>query len=89
MYFMVMDSDQTSNNWFFSDYLVENASFLRLDKVTLGYNLIKPGMRVYLTVQNPFVITKYRGLDPEKPGGIDNNFYPRSMVTMIGASYNF
>ncbi|GAB1416961.1 TonB-dependent receptor [Paludibacter sp.] len=77
------------NNWFFSDYLVENASFLRLDKVTLGYNLIKPGMRVYLTVQNPFVITKYRGLDPEKPGGIDNNFYPRSMVTMIGASYNF
>ncbi len=77
------------NNWFFSDKLVENASFLRLDKVTLGYNLDKTDMRLFLTVQNPLVITGYKGLDPERPGGIDNNSYPRSMVTMIGLNYNF
>lgn len=77
------------NNWFMSDFLVENASFLRLDRVTVGYNFIAPSMRVYLTVQNPLVISKYRGLDPEKTGGIDNNFYPRSMITMIGLNYNF
>ena len=49
-----------------------------------------PTARVYATVQNPFVITKYDGIDPEISGeGIDNNIYPRPRVFMIGLNLNF
>ncbi|MCB0668056.1 MAG: SusC/RagA family TonB-linked outer membrane protein, partial [Saprospiraceae bacterium] len=67
-------------NLTFSDYFVRRADFLRLDHITAGYNfndLIGSFSRVYVTVQNPVLITKYDGLDPEIFGGIDNNIYPR------------
>ncbi len=82
-----------------SDYYVQNASFIRMDNITLGYsfsNLFNTlNGRVYATVQNPFVITKYDGLDPEvanatdRTFGIDNNVYPRPLVSIIGVSLNF
>jgi TonB-linked SusC/RagA family outer membrane protein len=78
---------------FFSDYYVENASFLRMDNITLGYNYNKlPGngrARIYATVQNPFIITDYSGLDPEVQDGIDNNVFPRSRTFIFGVSLSF
>ena len=71
-----------------SDYYVQNASFLKLDKVTLAYN-IAPWVRVNLTAQNVFTITNYKGVDPEVGSGIDNNMYPRSRNFILGASFNF
>ena len=82
-----------------SDYYVQNASFLRCDNITLGYSFNKLfgvlGGRIYGTVQNPFVITKYKGLDPEvanaadKTFGIDKNVYPRPLVGIRGVRHNF
>ncbi|MDE6577565.1 MAG: TonB-dependent receptor [Muribaculaceae bacterium] len=77
-----------------SDYFVENASFLRCDNITLGYtwpNLIDDHLRLrlYGAVQNPFVITKYKGLDPEVNGGIDNNVYPRPVSFTLGLIATF
>lgn len=77
-----------------SDYFVENASFLRCDNITLGYtwpNLINDALRLrlYGAVQNPFVITKYKGLDPEVFDGIDNNVYPRPVSFSIGLIATF
>jgi len=85
---------QGVGNYFMSDMFVQNASFLKVDNVTLGYsfdNLFKRGIngRVYATLQNVLTITKYKGLDPEVGGGIDNNFYPRPLVSMLGLSLNF
>ena len=71
-----------------SDYYVQNASFLKLDKITLAYN-IAPWVRVNFTAQNLFTITKYDGVDPEVANGIDNNMYPRSRNFILGASFNF
>ncbi|MEG1586972.1 MAG: TonB-dependent receptor [Bacteroidales bacterium] len=78
-------------DYYMSDYYVQNASFLRVDNITLGYtfrNLFNKGIigRVYGTVSNPFLFTKYKGLDPEVNGGIDNNIYPRPLVSLIGLS---
>lgn len=78
-----------------SSYYVQNASFLRMDNLTVGYTFNrflnnKVDMRLYLTVQNPFVVTKYKGLDPEISGeGIDNNLYPRPRSFMFGLNLNF
>jgi iron complex outermembrane receptor protein len=79
---------------YWSDYYIQNASFLRLDNVSLGYNFKnllnnKMDLRLYSTVQNVLVITKYRGLDPEVSGGIDNNVYPRPRTFMLGVSVGF
>ncbi len=79
---------------YFSDYYVQNASFFRMDNMTVGYRLpklINEKLDVYLnfTVQNAFVITNYDGLDPEVDGGIDNNIYPRPRVFLFGANVNF
>lgn len=78
----------------FSDFFVQDASFLKLDNVNLGYNFgdILGGLaqlRVFSTVQNVFTITDYDGLDPEVPGGIDNNFFPRSRTYLFGLDLNF
>ena len=71
-----------------SDYYIQNASFLRMDNVNIGYNVGKvfqhSMLRVSATVQNVFVITKYKGLDPEISSGIDNNFYPRPRIYSLG-----
>lgn len=79
---------------FFSDMWIENASFLKMDNITLGYNFdklfgAKIGGRVYGTVQNVFTITNYSGIDPEVNGGIDNSLYPRPITSIIGLSLNF
>jgi iron complex outermembrane receptor protein len=84
----------TSEELVLSDYWVENASFLRCDNITLGYTwpeLIDGNMRLrlYGAVQNPFVITKYKGLDPEVFDGIDNNVYPRPVSFTIGLIATF
>ncbi|MBK7937953.1 MAG: TonB-dependent receptor [Lewinellaceae bacterium] len=75
---------------YFSDYYVEDASFLRMDNITLGYTLPKmPGsssLRLYVTAQNPFIWTKYSGLNPEVNNGIDNNPYPWSRSYVFGLS---
>ena len=76
---------------YFSDYYIRDASFLRLDHITVGYNfyeLVGDFMRVYLTVQNPFVITKYDGLDPEIFDGLDKNLYPRPRTFVFGVNLN-
>lgn len=71
----------------YSDYYVENASFLRMDYATLGYTFgigRSHNLRASFNVSNVFVITKYKGLDPEVNGGVDNNFYPRPRVYTLG-----
>ena len=80
------------NPKYFSDYYVENGSFLRMDHITLGYtfnNIKWAKLRIYGTVQNPFLITKYDGLDPEVANGIDNNVYPRPRTFLFGVSAKF
>ncbi|ARS35572.1 SusC/RagA family TonB-linked outer membrane protein [Pontibacter actiniarum] len=72
-----------------SDYYIENASFLRMENISLGYNFgkilnDKANLRLNANVQNVFTVTKYDGLDPEIAGGIDNNFYPRPTVYTVG-----
>jgi len=71
-----------------SDYYVQNASFLKLDKVTLAYDAFD-WLRLHFTAQNLFTITNYDGIDPEIQGGIDNNMYPRPRTFLLGASFNF
>ena len=83
-----------SDNVYLSSYWIENATFLRCDNISVGYtfdNLLKNrlNLRVFGVVQNPFVITKYKGLDPEVFGGIDNNVYPRPVTCTIGLVANF
>ena len=88
-------STDFKNAQYRSSYYVQNASFVRMDNISLGYTFNKlfndkQSARVYATVQNPFVITKYKGLDPEISGeGIDNNIYPRPRVFMSGLNLNF
>ena len=73
---------------YLSDYYVRNATFFKLDRVTLAYN-IADWVRVHFTAQNVFTITNYDGLDPEVGSGIDNNMYPRPRTFLLGASFNF
>lgn len=77
-----------------SDYWIENASFLRCDNITLGYtfqNLLqdKLNLRLYGACQNAFVITKYKGVDPEVFSGIDDNCYPRPITFTLGVIATF
>lgn len=76
-----------------SDHYIQNASFFRLDNITLGYtieNVVGNNpLRVYLTGDNLFVETNYNGIDPEITGGIDNNFYPRSRAIALGLDLKF
>ncbi len=79
---------------YLSDYYIENASFLRMDNIRLGYNFgkiihRKMNLNVSATVQNAFTITKYSGLDPEIINGIDNNFYPRPRIYTLGINLGF
>ena len=77
-----------------SDYYVQDASFYRIDNITLGYNLPADliegvGMRIYGSANNVLLVSEYEGLDPEIPGGIDNNFYPRPQIYSVGLNINF
>ena len=82
-----------ANNQYFSDYYIQNASFLRMDNISLAYNagevFKKANLRVSLNVQNAFIITKYKGIDPEINGGIDYQFYPRPRTYVLGVSLDF
>ena len=86
-------NSQFENNEYFSDYYIQNASFLKMDYMTLGYTFDKifgkTNMRFYGTVQNVFTITEYDGLDPEIGSGIDNNVYPRPRIYTLGVNVNF
>ncbi|EJG00729.1 MULTISPECIES: SusC/RagA family TonB-linked outer membrane protein [Flavobacterium] len=79
---------------YLSDYYVKDASFIKLDNVTLGYTLDKSllkdvSLRFSAGVQNVFVLTKYDGLDPEKFNGIDGNVYPRARTFLFGVNASF
>src|SRR6202000_2398315 len=83
-----------------SDYYISNASFLRMDNATIGYNFgaishTRTNLRFNAGVQNVFTITKYKGLDPEiaagtgNTPGIDNNLYPRPRTYFLGLNLDF
>jgi TonB-dependent starch-binding outer membrane protein SusC len=80
---------------YLSDYYLENASFLRLDNINLGYNFGKIGkknatLRLSGSVQNVLIITKYSGVDPESASnGVDNTIYPRPRIFSFGANIDF
>jgi hypothetical protein len=86
------------------DYYVEQTSFLRVQNITLGYNLppallkrIKvQNLRVFTTVQNPLIITNYTGINPEGTAsnttisrGIDSGGYPLAKIVSLGANFTF
>lgn len=92
-----------TNNILFSDFYVEDGSFLRLQSVQLGYTLNKSlvekinfdSIRFYVSASNLFTLTKYRGYDPTASsgapigGGIDQGFYPNPKTFLLGANINF
>ncbi|HYX07036.1 MAG TPA: TonB-dependent receptor, partial [Bacteroidales bacterium] len=77
----------------YSDIFVQNASFFKMDNISVGYtfkNVIKEiSPRLAITVLNAFIITNYEGLDPEVQGGVDNNQYPRSRKFLVSLGFNF
>lgn len=89
-----------SNSHFLSDRYIEKGDYLRLSNMSVGYNFnsvgkyIK-GLRVYASCNNVFVITGYKGLDPEvnlggtEPGIDNRNFYPKTRTFMLGTSITF
>ncbi len=75
-----------------SDYYIQDASFFRMDNITLGYKVKADwasNIRVYASINNAFIITDYKGLDPEVDGGIDNNLYPRPRTYLLGVNIAF
>ncbi len=82
-----------NGNATFSDYLLEDATFLRCDNITLAYKFVKfinkSSLRVSGSVNNAFIITKYTGQDPENFNAIDNNFYPRPRTITFGVNLDF
>ncbi|CAM3748706.1 SusC/RagA family TonB-linked outer membrane protein [Flavobacterium chungbukense] len=94
------ESPNDLNSYKYSDRFIEDGSYLRLDNMTLGYNFGKVGryissVRIYQTINNVFVITKYTGIDPEveqggtAPGVDSNNFYPKTRTYMFGLNVSF
>ena len=85
-----------SSGQYLSDYYVRNASFLKIDNVTLSYrfnlgNAMDRDLTLDLfgTVSNVCTITGYKGIDPEIANGIDNNMYPRPRTYILGVKFNF
>lgn len=94
------DKRTDARNNFYSSRYVEDGSYIRFDNATLGYrfkvnNDHISSLRLYTTVNNLFVITGYKGIDPEiNQGGaslgIDyNSFYPRTRTFLLGVSIGF
>jgi TonB-linked SusC/RagA family outer membrane protein len=95
-------TEATTNN-LFSDYFIEDASFLRIQNIQLGYTFINnlsknvgiTKLRLYSSVTNPFTFTSYRGFDPTGSngaaigGGIDYGFYPSPKIFILGLNLNF
>lgn len=98
--FTLGESYKDINSYLLSDRFLESGSYMRLDNATLGYT-IRPSssaiknIRLYLSGNNLFVITKYRGIDPEinigglTPGIDNNNFYPKTRSFIFGVSASF
>lgn len=86
---------QRTSDVIISDIYIEDASFLRMDNITLGYtinNITKnnlKSLRLWAGIQNVFTITNYSGLDPEVFDGIDNLIYPRPRTILAGANFKF
>jgi len=81
-------SDKTA----LSDHFIEDASFFKIDNITVGYTLDmlkNKTFRFYGSLQNVLIVTDYDGLDPEINLGIDNNFYPRPRSFVLGVNINF
>lgn len=78
---------------YLSDHYVENASFLKMDNLTLGYNFgnVTPWAKLNASamVQNVFTITSYSGVDPEVPNGMDLSFYPRPRIFSLNLGLEF
>jgi iron complex outermembrane receptor protein len=92
----VLDTNfYTTSDVVLSDLYIENASFLRMDNITLGYTFPEwlnghASARLYTGIQNAFVITNYSGLDPEVfNNGIDNTIYPRQQSILFGFNLKF
>jgi TonB-linked SusC/RagA family outer membrane protein len=93
-------NDDTNNNNRISDRYIEDGSFVRCKTISLGYTLPEKftskmhihSLRIYGNVTNAFVITKYKGMDPEigswnpLAAGMDSGFYPQPRVFTIGAN---
>lgn len=87
-------STQFAATQLFSDMFIEDASFLRMDNFSIAYNAGEfmgkgTNLRVNAMAQNVFVITKYKGIDPEIFGGVDNGFYQRPKVYSVGFNFQF
>jgi len=79
---------------FLSDYYIEDASFFKMDYMTVGYIFRSIGnsklnLRLTGTVNNVFTITNYDGMDPEIDDGIDNNNYPRPRAYVLSVNLQF
>jgi TonB-linked SusC/RagA family outer membrane protein len=93
----VLNTDfKSTSDVIISDIYLENASFLRMDNITLGYTFDRPikkfaanSIRLWAGMQNVFTITNYSGLDPEVFNGIDNTIYPRPRTFLLGANIKF
>lgn len=94
------DKTTDSRNNTYSTRYIENGSYVRLDNATLSYrfnvkNNYISNLRVYVTGNNLFVITKYSGIDPEiNQGGVSpgidyNNFYPKTRTLLFGVNVGF
>ena len=81
------------NRQYLSDYYIENASFLKMDNLSLAYNFGRIckwfSMNASVMVQNVFCITKYTGVDPEVPNGMDVSFYPRPRTYSLSLGFEF
>jgi iron complex outermembrane receptor protein len=98
--FTTGESYKDINAYLISDRFLESGSYLRMDNITLGYTF-KPhtqavkSLRFYVAGNNLFVITKYRGIDPEMniggvtPGIDANNFYPKTRTFLAGVAASF
>ena len=91
---LVKADNYFENDQSLSDYYLRNASFLRCDNITLGYtweNLLnnKLRLRLFGAVQNPFVITKYNGIDPELASGVESSPYPKATTYSLGLVATF
>jgi iron complex outermembrane receptor protein len=83
-----------TNNQYFSDYYISNASFAKIDYISLGYNIgalgkSKTSLRITANVQNVATFTKYKGLDPEIFNGVDNQIYPRPRIFSLGINLDY
>ncbi len=92
--YLTTQFEGTTDQQLLSDYYLENASFLKMDNLNIGYNVgkifkNKATLGLNATVQNVFVITNYSGLDPEISNGVDNNLYPRPRIYALGLNLNF